>query len=67
MLRLWNNIEKYGRKTEWVDWVEAKILQKTAIVDEAGNYLILTRAVDKPGARPGKDDLSGGSVSKKDF
>lgn len=60
-------MESMEEKKEWVDWVEAKILQKTTIIDEAGNYLIITRTTEGFGARKGKDDLSGGSIDKKDF
>ncbi len=55
------------KKPEYKDWIEAKILQKTVVVDEAGNYLILTRSTEGFGSRKGKDDLSGGSMDKKDF
>ena len=54
-------------KKEWVDWVSAKILQKAVVVDEVGNMLTIKRAVDRPGARPGKWDLPGGSLSPEDF
>lgn len=55
------------KKREWVDWVNAKILQKAVIVDEDGNVLTIKRAENRPGARPGKWDLPGGSLSPGDF
>lgn len=54
-------------KPEYKDWIEAKILQKTVVVDDAGNYLILTRSTEGFGSRKGKEDLCGGSMDKKDF
>ena len=56
-----------AEKKEWVDWVSAKILQKAVILDEDGNMLTIKRAEDRPGARPGKWDLPGGSLSPEDF
>lgn len=55
-----------GQKTEWVDWLPTKTLQKAAVVDEAGNILVLKRADRDWDKRKGKWDLPGGSVSSED-
>ncbi|HUW24543.1 MAG TPA: NUDIX domain-containing protein [Patescibacteria group bacterium] len=54
-------------KEEWKDWLNVKLLQKVAIVDEEGNILVLTRNPKSPGSRPGKPDLPGGSFSPEDL
>jgi 8-oxo-dGTP pyrophosphatase MutT (NUDIX family) len=54
-------------KEEWKDWLNVKLLQKVAIVDEEGNILVLTRNPNSPGSRPGKPDLPGGSFSPEDL
>lgn len=60
-------IKDTTEKMEWVDWVNAKILQKAVVIDEKGNMLTIKRAVDRPGSRQGKWDLPGGSLSTEDF
>ncbi len=52
---------------EWKDWLNVKLLQKVAIVDEEGNILVLTRNPNGPGPRPGKPDLPGGSFLLEDL
>ncbi|GEM_PF-1028916 len=54
-------------KTEWVDWLNTKVLQKAAVVDEAGNVLALHRSETYRGSRPGKWDLPGGVVGREDI
>lgn len=54
-------------RKEWVDWMNVKVLQKAVVVDESGNMLVTRRAENRPGARPGKWDLSGGSMSPEDL
>lgn len=56
-----------AEKREWIDWMNAKILQKAIVVDERGNILTIKRAENRPGARLGKWDLPGGSMSPEDF
>lgn len=53
-------------KKEWVDWLPTKTLQKTAVVDEAGNILVLKRADREWDKKSGKWDLPGGSVAAED-
>jgi len=53
-------------KKEWVDWLNAKVLQKAVVVDEAGNMLALKRTETGPASRPGKWDLPGGSIDPQD-
>lgn len=55
------------KEKEWVDWLNVKVLQKAVVIDEAGNYLSIKRASDRPSARPGKWDLPGGSMSLEDL
>ena len=52
---------------EWVDWMNAKILQKAVVVDDEGNILVLKRSDKKPGGRQGKWDLLGGSMGLDDL
>jgi 8-oxo-dGTP pyrophosphatase MutT (NUDIX family) len=52
---------------EWVDWQNTKVLQKAAVVDGAGNVLILTRVAEGKGGRLGKADLCGGSLGPDDL
>jgi 8-oxo-dGTP diphosphatase len=54
-------------KTEWVDWLSTKVLQKAAVMDEAGNVLALRRSETRPMSRPGKWDLPGGSIGQGDL
>lgn len=54
------------QKTEWVDWLPTKTLQKAAVVDDADNILVLKRADRDWDKRRGKWDLPGGSVSPED-
>lgn len=51
---------------EYVDWLNAKVLQKAVVVDEAGNMLALKRTETGPASRPGKWDLPGGSIESQD-
>ncbi len=53
-------------KTEWVDWLNVKVLQKAAVVDEAGSILVLRRSEIHGGSRPGMWDLPGGSIERAD-
>lgn len=53
-------------KEEYVDWLNAKILQKFVIFDEAENVLLMKRS-ENSHARSGKWDLSGGSLSPEDL
>lgn len=55
------------KEKEWVDWLNAKVLQKAVVIDGAGNYLAIKRASGRPGARPGKWDLPGGSMRLEDL
>jgi 8-oxo-dGTP pyrophosphatase MutT (NUDIX family) len=52
---------------EWVDWMPVKVLQKAVVIDMEGNILVLRRTEIGPGARPGKWDLPGGSMSLDDL
>lgn len=54
------------QKKEWKDWLPTKTLQKAAVVDEAGNILVLKRSDRDWDKRKGKWDLPGGSVSPED-
>jgi 8-oxo-dGTP pyrophosphatase MutT (NUDIX family) len=54
-------------KSEWVDWNSTKVLQKAAIVDEAGNLLAIKRVETGPASRLGKWDLPGGSIEQSDI
>ncbi|MHA2060876.1 MAG: NUDIX domain-containing protein [Candidatus Sifarchaeia archaeon] len=54
-------------KKEWVDWQNTKVLQKAVVIDEQGNMLAIRRSEAKPGGRPGKWDLPGGSVGPDDL
>jgi 8-oxo-dGTP pyrophosphatase MutT (NUDIX family) len=54
-------------KKEWVDWLDAKVLQKAVVVDEANNMLALKRTETGPAGRLGKWDLPGGSISAEDL
>jgi 8-oxo-dGTP pyrophosphatase MutT (NUDIX family) len=59
------NMDKPDKK-EWVDWLNAKVLQKAIVVDEAGNMLALKRTATGPASRLGKWDLPGGSIDPQD-
>lgn len=52
---------------DWVDWMNAKILQKAVVIDGEGNVLVLKRSDKKPGSRQGKWDLLGGSMGLDDL
>jgi len=52
---------------EWVNWQNARIVQKVAIVDEENNILILKRVKTGPAHRPGKEDLPGGNMGPEDL
>jgi len=54
-------------KTEWLDWNNTKVLQKAAVVDEAGNLLAIKRTETGPASRLGKWDLPGGSIENSDI
>lgn len=55
-------------KTEYVDWLNVKVIQKAIIEDEAGNMLALRRSEGPPVySRPGKWDLPGGSIDAQDL
>src|SRR5882724_13264929 len=54
-------------KTEWVDWLNTKILQKAVIIDAVDNVLTMRRSKTSLGARPGKWDLPGGSIGRNDI
>jgi 8-oxo-dGTP pyrophosphatase MutT (NUDIX family) len=54
-------------KSEWVDWQNTKVLQKAAVVDEAGNFLAIKRTSNGPASRSGKWDLPGGSIGAEDL
>jgi len=66
-LQMEENMPKEEQK-EWVDWLPGvKVLQKAVVVDDQGNILALRRRKTGPGARPGKWDLPGGSMSPEDL
>ena len=52
---------------EWVDVHSTKILQKAAVVDAAGNILMLQRSENTEASRPGKWDLPGGNFDQQDL
>lgn len=54
-------------RKEWVDWQNAKVLQKAVVVDEEGNILSIRRAPTGPASRPDKFDLPGGSAGPEDL
>ncbi|MBM4402006.1 MAG: NUDIX domain-containing protein [Candidatus Cloacimonetes bacterium] len=54
-------------KKEWIDWMNAKVLQKAVVVDEEGNMLALRRSEIGSASRFGMWDLPGGSMSSEDL
>lgn len=48
------------RMSEYIDWLNTKVLQKARVIDEAGNMLALRRIETGPAGRLGKWDLPGG-------
>jgi 8-oxo-dGTP pyrophosphatase MutT (NUDIX family) len=53
--------------SEYIDWLNTKVLQKARVVDAAGNILALKRTETGPAVRPGKWDLPGGSIGPEDL
>lgn len=58
-------IEKEMEK-EYKDWLYAKILLKTVVVDKVGNVLVSIRVEKSWDKRSGKYDINGGALDKKD-